>query len=224
VVAIRGASPDDVVPEAPASSEVEPLQEEGLLQEGGFMLPARNMALLGAVQGAKARLGAEVDESRKVIDAIVDFKAYCQTAVNLKFAADADDKDKNALFAMIEAFAADGKNNDIITQYGLVMGKLKEGKNGVFKYILDGINNSILKGETVVVASTKDGAQHMQISTVAMGMQDTPDYVKALSVNTAEYLGYKENLHAATVARPSPIGSGRGRPTSTTGASRKTWR
>jgi len=173
-----GASPDDIV------DEVSPIMDE----------EASQMVL--------TQESSDKEAAKATIMAIVDLKSYAVAASSLHFYKSADDKHKNALFALIGGLSAKAPKDDIITQYGLVMGKLMKKSRGMFAYILGNINDSILSGESVVSAgTTDDGSTHYSVSPSSLGVQDKPDYITKLSLSDKAFMDAKDHERMGTGAK-----------------------
>lgn len=168
-------SPEDIVSEVTLIEEVPP-----------------SIALVQGEKGADAK---------DTIAAIVDLKAYTQVASANSFYRNFVDKKKNALFALIDAFSQPAKENDIVTQYGMMMGKLLDKKRGIVKYLLENVNSRILQGQTVIVNAPEDEdddkkTPKMSYDYANLGLMDNPEYIVKLAVNANAFQDAKMNLHA----------------------------
>lgn len=173
--AIADSNVDEVVPE----HTVALLQDEELLEE-----QAQAQADALAEEAAFAQAGGESSE----VNAMDELKAYAQVAAQSKFFKSTDDRKRNALMYIISEYSKDpktnkhlagGSSNNIVTQYGLMMGKLEAKANGVFKYLLQAVDDAILQGKSCFTYAKHGKAKpkdFIVFDSKLLGLQDTPDY------------------------------------------------
>jgi len=196
-VATNDADIDAVIPE----TDVTLLDTDELLEARAISQAAQ------AEEEAKA-----MTPEPKEVNAMDELKAYCQVAVQSKFYKNTNNKHKNALFLVIEEYSknplsnkhlAGGSSNNIVTQYGLMMGKL-EGKygKGMFKYMLMALDDAVMQGKSPFIQATPTTLEEEStpkkytiFDYKLLGFESCPDYFWKFEVTP-------EQMAAAMAAVP----------------------
>merc|ERR1712096_300594 len=143
---------------------------------------------------------AEAEEAggvNGVIKAIVDLKAYCVAAKDK-----IDDKFSGKLKSgAMEFCVAFGKNSgkELVTEFAQTVGDI-EAKHtrspGLAMYLLQNMNESVLRGETPITRGTK-GSEKSKVflDPSAFGLRERPAYFKKMGVTTSEWIKNRAALH-----------------------------
>lgn len=147
---------------------------------------------VGMIESAAPRAGSGVVsvDGKKVIFAIVSLKAYCIDAVkteyfmaNYRAKTSKGDFTANALLATCEKLAALPHQNDVVTEFGTIIGESMSADRGASKYLVAHMNDSILKGKSVILQRGNKALYDAK----ALGLQDEPGYVRKLAVSAATF-------------------------------------
>jgi len=138
-----------------------------------------------------------------VIKAIVDLKAYCVAArdqIEDKFSG----KLKSGAMEFCDAF---GKNSgkELVTEFAQTVGDI-EAKHatspGLAMYLLQNMNESVLRGETPITRGTKGSDQNkVFLDPSSFGLRETPSYFKKMGVTTSEWIAKRAELHEGDSGR-----------------------
>ena len=86
----------------------------------------------------------------------------------------------------------------LVTEYGTVFGELTDSASykGLFKYLLNHLNDSILRGESLVVAGEGKDKNSLHLNFKNLGFRSEPEYLKGLKVPVADYIATQTNLNS----------------------------
>ena len=134
-------------------------------------------------------------DGKKVIYAIVALKSYCIEAAKTDyFDENKDASTANALIGICKKFSRSDPHQDVVTQFGTVIGELTEmpSYRGVFQYLTEHVNHNILRGQSVL--ETAKG--QVIFSNKVLGLRDRPKYIKKLAVKAANFADTQSMLNA----------------------------
>jgi hypothetical protein len=176
------------------------------------VVPEAEVSLLPDEELVQTRTAKEAVE----VSAMDDLKAYCQVAAESRFYKNAKDKHKNALMEIIGEYSKDpesnkdkagGSANNIVTQYGLMMGKLDGAHRGMYRYLLHALDDAILQGKSpfAYVTDSNEGEENKKPFIIfdykLLGFQTAPRYFYKFRVSPVAWNSAKAAIPADQTAK-----------------------
>jgi len=168
---------------------------DGVVPESEFFESRVNQFAETLTESQTGKIVKE-DDGIGTVKSIVELKAWCELAAQSEYFQNANARGENAIYDLVKRYSKKTKN-DLVTQFALIIGKMRKKHNGMYGYIVDGINRNVLLGKTLF--SNVKGV--IVPSYANLGFQEAPKYFTKYAINPMAWFSAKESIHKSEAGK-----------------------